>query len=63
MLTINKRAFVDREKCRTCWPCTAMEKCAPGVMQEEDGFSFVGLGCLGCGICAKACPYRAVVLY
>lgn len=53
--------FVDREACKPCAPCMAMEACPRGAVKWVDGRAWIDLSlCHGCRSCVRACPRGAV---
>ncbi len=56
------RPVYDRSKCNKCDLCWVY--CPDGsIVPTEDGFFEVDLEhCKGCGICAKECPVKAIVM-
>ena len=53
--------YVDQEKCNTkCNVCIQMMSC-PAIL-VNDGKSMIDSSlCVGCGICAQICPYKAIM--
>ena len=58
---IRKRYRVVPERCTSCMACVRVTGC-PALYVDEDGkVSIMTDDCLGCGLCAKYCPYDAIV--
>ena len=55
-------SVVDPEECAACLTC--VRSCPYGVPQiNEDGVAYIeAAACQGCGICASACPRKAITL-
>ncbi len=56
-----ERPVVDREKCvkcATCWLFCPVQ-C---VVERPTWFDFDLTTCKGCGICARECPHRAIIM-
>ncbi len=52
---------VDVEKCIQCLKC--FDYCPDGAVKKtEDAIEFDLDYCKGCGICAKECPVKAIVM-
>jgi 2-oxoacid:acceptor oxidoreductase delta subunit (pyruvate/2-ketoisovalerate family) len=57
-----ERPVVDTARCVNCLLCWLY---CPDSAVEVDGETFAGIDldyCKGCGICAEACPVRAIAM-
>jgi indolepyruvate ferredoxin oxidoreductase alpha subunit len=51
---------VDREACIQCYTCTSKFGC-PASFLGDDGYPGINAPqCVGCGVCAEACPSKAI---
>ncbi len=51
---------VDQEKCKKCDVCVKMFAC-PSIVKTGDTYTIDPITCIGCGVCAQICPYKAIV--
>ena len=50
--------------CRLCKDPKCIKACnRNGIERDEDGNIIVNDNCVGCGSCARACPYNAILLF
>ena len=50
--------------CRLCKDPKCIKACnRNGIERNEDGRIVVNDNCVGCGACARACPYNAILLF
>ena len=50
--------------CSLCQDPKCIEACnRNGLERDEDGYIIVTDKCVGCGSCARACPYNAILLF
>ncbi|MEM4576912.1 MAG: indolepyruvate ferredoxin oxidoreductase subunit alpha [Candidatus Nezhaarchaeales archaeon] len=56
---LEKRA-VDQDKCRGCYACIKLVGC-PALVPRDWKVVIDDATCTGCGLCERACPYRAIV--
>jgi len=70
---MNKTAVVDLEKCDTkkcsghdSGICRASEHCTHKLLVQEEPFNppmmVFDKMCTGCGMCAKECPLKAIII-
>ncbi|PUA32345.1 MAG: indolepyruvate ferredoxin oxidoreductase subunit alpha [Zestosphaera tikiterensis] len=58
---VEKRYQVLLDKCTGCLACIRVTGC-PALYVGEDGkVRIITEDCLGCGLCARFCPYKAIV--
>jgi len=58
----NYVAHIDADACIACGVCKD-ERCPMGAIVEEDGiYRVLEKRCIGCGVCAVACPSEALKL-
>ncbi|RLF09852.1 MAG: indolepyruvate ferredoxin oxidoreductase subunit alpha, partial [Thermoprotei archaeon] len=51
---------IDQEKCKKCDVCIKMFAC-PSIVKSGDTYTIDPITCVGCGVCAQICPYKAIV--
>jgi indolepyruvate ferredoxin oxidoreductase alpha subunit len=51
---------VDREICIQCYTCTSKFGCPASFMGEDGSPGINATQCVGCGVCAAACPSGAI---
>jgi flavoprotein len=52
---------VDRNVCKLCNPCPAIDVCPQNAIQVRDVFPNINLTlCRNCGLCISACPFGAI---
>jgi electron transport complex protein RnfB len=62
MAKTNFMAAIDAETCAACGVC-ADERCPMDAIVEEDGtYRVLKDICIGCGVCAPACPTESITL-
>lgn len=50
--------------CSLCKDPRCIEACnRNGLERDEDGYIIVTDKCVGCGSCARACPYNAILVF
>ncbi|MBN2372250.1 NAD(P)H-dependent oxidoreductase subunit E [bacterium] len=50
--------------CKICKEPKCIEACnRNGVERDEDGHIVITDRCVGCGLCARACPYNSILLF
>ncbi|MGA1794342.1 MAG: 4Fe-4S dicluster domain-containing protein [bacterium] len=50
--------------CSLCQDAKCIEACnRNGLERDENGYIIVTDKCVGCGSCARACPYNAILLF
>lgn len=54
-----RRYRVVDEKCTGCLACIKVTGC-PALFYENGKVSISGDDCVGCGLCARFCPYKAI---
>ncbi len=58
----NYTAQIDAADCSACGICAA-DRCPVGAIREDDGAFVVDeTRCIGCGLCASACPTGSITL-
>ena len=58
---VSRRFTVIGDKCTSCMACVRVTGC-PALYVSDDGKVRIMVeDCLGCGLCAKYCPYEAIV--
>lgn len=57
---IKERCKVDEELCRGCRACITVTGC-PAMYMELGKARIVLEDCNGCGLCAKFCPFKAII--
>jgi len=56
--------FVLPVSCKHCITPVCILVCKPQAIVREDGISYIDdQKCIGCGKCAKACPFNAIFIY
>jgi indolepyruvate ferredoxin oxidoreductase alpha subunit len=50
---------VDQEKCKKCDVCIKLFAC-PSIVKLHGTYTIDPLTCVGCGVCAQICPYKAM---
>jgi Fe-S-cluster-containing hydrogenase component 2 len=56
-------SIFNREKCTKCKDMTCVDRCVSGCLSKKDGVLQIDHSmCWGCGLCARACPVRAVTM-
>lgn len=54
-----RRYRVIDEKCTGCLACIKVTGC-PALFYENGKVSISADDCVGCGLCARFCPYKAI---
>lgn len=54
---------IDKSECVDCGGCTAVCEVDALIMNEDWELEFDGKKCLGCRLCIKACPTRAITTF
>ena len=50
--------------CKVCKEPRCLDACnRNGMERDEEGHMIVTDNCVGCGLCVRACPYNAVLLF
>lgn len=57
---VRERYRISEELCRGCRACIAVTGC-PAIYMESGKAKIIPEDCNGCGLCAKFCPYKAIV--
>lgn len=58
----NVKLTYSTMSCNNCEKAPCIENCPTGAMNRENKFKVVLVNkqkCIGCGVCAKVCPYNA----
>ena len=58
---VKKRYTVIPEKCKECMACIKITGCPALYIDENHKVNIMLEDCLGCGLCAKYCPFNAIV--
>jgi len=58
---VKKRYTVIPEKCKECMACIKITGCPALYIDENHKVKIMLEDCLGCGLCAKYCPFKAIV--
>lgn len=58
---VQKRYTVIPEKCKECMACIKITGCPALYIGEDHKVHIMIEDCLGCGLCAKYCPFDAIV--
>jgi indolepyruvate ferredoxin oxidoreductase alpha subunit len=57
---VSRKYTVISEKCTGCMACIRITGC-PALYVRDEKVSIMIEDCLGCGLCAKYCPYQAII--
>ncbi|MCD6323857.1 MAG: indolepyruvate ferredoxin oxidoreductase subunit alpha [Desulfurococcales archaeon] len=58
---VQKRYTVIPERCKECMACIKITGCPALYIGEDHKVHILVEDCLGCGLCAKYCPFDAIV--
>ena len=58
---VKKRYTVIPDKCKECMACIKITGCPALYIDEDHKVKIMLEDCLGCGLCAKYCPFNAIV--
>ncbi len=58
---VRKRYTVIPEKCKECMACIKITGCPALYIGEDHKVKIMLEDCLGCGLCARYCPFSAIV--
>jgi len=58
---VERRYRVIPERCRECMACIKITGCPALYVGEDHKVKIILEDCLGCGLCAKYCPFNAIV--
>lgn len=53
------RFKVDKSACKKCLVCISQLSC-PAIIKTKEGHVEITDSCIGCGICAAVCPFKAI---
>lgn len=58
---VKKRYEVIPDRCTSCYACVRITGCPALYVGEDSKVRIMLEDCLGCGLCAKYCPFNAIV--
>ncbi|MCJ7606705.1 MAG: thiamine pyrophosphate-dependent enzyme, partial [Thermoplasmata archaeon] len=56
---IVRKHYIDQEACKKCRTCVDRFQC-PAISSTDNVQSIDEALCVGCGVCAQVCPYKAI---
>jgi len=56
---ISRKHYIDQEACKKCRTCVDRFQC-PAISSTDDVQTIDDTLCVGCGVCAQVCPYKAI---
>ena len=57
--SLGEKRQIDQEKCRKCGTCIDAFTC-PAIFRDNENYGINDILCIGCGVCDKVCPSKAI---
>ncbi|HDP96466.1 MAG TPA: indolepyruvate ferredoxin oxidoreductase subunit alpha [Euryarchaeota archaeon] len=57
--SLGEKRHIDQEKCRKCGTCIDAFTC-PAIFRDNENYGINDILCIGCGVCDKVCPSKAI---